>query len=106
MLPDELQSDDEPDDVNAEVGGGSSRVTEIDSHSVSEGGAADLDELLSISQGGREERDDSHSVLKLRNCTEIDPGCRYQVNVGQAEMGSESQKWKVFLESNSSEPVS
>jgi hypothetical protein len=106
MLPDELHSDDEPDVVNSEVGCGSSRVTEIDNHSVSEAGTADLDEVLSCLPDGRDEREDVQYVLKLRNCTEIDPGCRYQVNVGQAEMGSESQKWKVFLESNSPDPVS
>lgn len=106
MLSDELLSDDEPDDASAGIGGGSSRATDVDSHSVSEAGAPDLDDVFSYAADGRDDREDFDCVLKLRNCTEIDPGCRYQVNVGQAEMGSESQKWKFFLESNSPDPVS
>jgi hypothetical protein len=106
MLSDELLSDDEPDDASAGMGGGSSRATDIDSHSVSEAGAADMDDVSSYVLDGRDEREDVNCLLKLRNCTEIEQNCRYQVNVGQAEMGSESQKWKLFLESSSADPVS
>jgi hypothetical protein len=107
MLSDEILSDDEPDDASAGLGCGSSRATEGDSHSVSEAGGPDMEDVLSFGNAvdGRDERDDSNCYLKLRNCTEIDPKSRYQVNVGQAEMGSESQKWKLILESNSADPV-
>ena len=108
MLSDEILSDDEPDDASAGLGGGSSRATDADSHSVSEAGGPDMEDVLSFGNAldGRDDREDSNCYLKLRNCTEIDPGRRYQVNVGQAEMGSESQKWKLSLESNSADPVS
>jgi hypothetical protein len=105
MLPDELLSDNDSDDASAGIGGGSSRVTETDIHSVSELGAAEFEDVGSCVQDGREDREDSNCYVKLRNCTEIDAGLRYQVNVGQVEMGSESQKWKIFLESNSAEPI-
>ncbi len=106
MLSDDLLSDDEPDDASGGLGGGSSRVTEIDSHSVSEAGAADMEDVMSYFLDGRDDREDLNCLLRLRNCTEIEQYCRYQVNVGQAEMGSESQKWKLFLETSSAEPVS